>query len=150
MFNDTERTARLCRLPDVAVMEATDLGDLHDIARLGGLHGPAVRRALVEREMGAGPMVVGEIAGQDAAQMAFAQNEDMIETLMPDRADEALGEGILPRAARRRQGFLDTHALDALPERLPVDTVAIAEQALRRGLVGEGVDDLLGGPGSGG
>src|SRR5262245_43402847 len=131
-------------------MEATDLEDLDDIARLGGLHGPAVRRVLVERKMGAGPMVVGQIAGQDATQMAFTQNEDMIETLMPDRADEALCEGILPRATGCGQDFLDTHALDALPERLPVDTVAIAEQVLRRGFIGEGVDDLLGGPGSGG
>jgi hypothetical protein len=82
--------------------------------------------------------------------MAFAQNEDMIETLMPDRADEALGEGILPRAVGRGQDFLDTHALYALPERLAIDAVAIAEQVLRRGLIGEGVDDLLGGPGCGG
>src|SRR5262245_37713448 len=82
--------------------------------------------------------------------MAFAQNEEMIETLMPNRADEALGEGILPRATGRGQDFLDTHALDALPERLPVDTVALAEPVLRRGFIGAGVDDLLGGPGSGG
>src|SRR5262245_5348729 len=74
-----------------------------------------------------GPMVVGEIAGQDAAQMAFAQNEGVIETLMPDRADETLGERILPRAAARGQGFLDTKALDTLPERLPVGPIAIAE-----------------------
>ena len=72
-------------------------------------------------------VVVGEISGQDATQLAFAQNEDMIKPLVPDRADEPLGEGILPRAAGSGQDFLDTHALDALPERLPVDTVAIAE-----------------------
>jgi hypothetical protein len=92
------------------------------------------------------PVVIGEIAGQDASQVAFAQHEDMIETLVPDRADESLGKGILPWAAGRGQDFLDTQALDASPERLSVDTVAIAEEVLRRGLVGEGVDELLGGP----
>jgi hypothetical protein len=49
---------------------------------------------------------------------------------VPDRPDEPLREGILPRAAGSGQDFLDTHALDALPERLPVDTVAIAESDL--------------------
>ena len=56
-------------------------------------------------------VVVGEISGQDATQVAFAQNEDMIEPLVPDRADESLGEGILPRAAGSGQDFLDTHAV---------------------------------------
>jgi hypothetical protein len=38
----------------------------------------------------------------------------------------------------------------ALPERLAVDGVAIAEEIGRRGLFREGVDDLLSGPGGGG
>jgi hypothetical protein len=37
-----------------------------------------------------------------------------------------------------------------VPKWLPVDAVAVAEQIGRRGLVGEGVDELLSGPGSGG
>ncbi len=57
--------------------------------------------------------------------MAFAQNEDMIETFAPDRADESLGEGILPRAARGRENFTDSHALHTLPEGVTVDRVAV-------------------------
>ena len=59
--------ASLRRLADVAVMRATDFGNLHDPARLGELDGPDVRRILVEREMRASPVIVGEVAGQDAA-----------------------------------------------------------------------------------
>jgi len=74
----------------------------------------------------------------------------MIETLPPDRADEPLRVGILPRAVGRREDVADPHALDASPKRLPVDAVAIAEEVGRRGVVRERVDDLLGGPGGGG
>ena len=75
-------------------------------------------------------MVVGEVSGEDAVEMPLAEHEHVIQALAPDRADEPLHEGILPRAAGSGQDFLDTHALDALPERLPVATVAIAESDL--------------------
>ena len=70
--------------------------------------------------------------------MSFAEDEPVIQALAPDRADEPLREGILPRALRRREDFGKPHALHS---------VAKLEIG-RRGLVGEGVDDLLGGPGS--
>ena len=70
--------AGLRRVADVAVMQATDFGNFHDPARLGKLDGPDVRRILVEREMRASPVIVGEVAGQDAAQVAFAENQNVI------------------------------------------------------------------------
>ncbi len=59
--------AELRRPADVAMMQATDFGNLHDPARVGELDGPGVRRILVEREMSASPVIVLEVAGQDAA-----------------------------------------------------------------------------------
>ena len=56
--------AGLRRLADVAMMQATDFGNLHDPARLGELDGPDVRRILVEREMRASPVIVGEVCVQ--------------------------------------------------------------------------------------
>src|SRR4029453_14622462 len=100
----------------------------------------------VEREMSASPVIVLEVAGEDAAEVPVAENENVIQTLAPDRTDEALGERVLPRALRRRGDFTDTHALHALPEHVTVDRVAIAEEKGRRGVVREGVHDLLGGP----
>src|SRR5881409_41055 len=142
--------AGLRRLADVAVMQATDFGNLHDPARLGELDGPDVRRILVEREMRASPVIVGEVAGQDAAEVPFAENQNVIQTLASDRADESLGERILPGAKRRRQDFIDAHALHALAEGVAGDGVAIAEEIGRGGIVGEGVHDLLGRPSSAG
>ena len=74
----------------------------------------------------------------------------MIETLASDRADEPFREGVLPRTVRRGQHFTDAHALHALPKSETVDAIAIAEEIGRRGVVREGVDELLGGPGGGG
>jgi hypothetical protein len=62
------------------MMQATDFGNLHDPSPLGELDGPGVRRILVEREMSAPLVIVLEVAGQDAAQMPFAENENVIQT----------------------------------------------------------------------
>src|SRR5438093_1577795 len=68
--------ASLRRLADVAVMQATDFGNFHDPAHLGELDGPDVRRILVEREMRASAVIVGEVAGQDAAQGGFRREPE--------------------------------------------------------------------------
>lgn len=48
--------------------------------------------------------------------MLLAEHEDMVQTLVPCRADEAFHEGILPRALGRREPFDDPHARHALPK----------------------------------
>src|SRR5207245_11389806 len=57
----------------------------------------------------------------------------MVQTLAPDRADESLREGILPRAARGRENSTDSHALHTLPEGVTVDCVAVAQEVGRWG-----------------
>jgi hypothetical protein len=74
----------------------------------------------------------------------------MIQKLAPDRADQALGERILPGALGRREDFVDAHALHAVPKVLAVDLVTIAQEVGRCGVIQEGVHDLLSGPGGGG
>src|SRR5438034_7242611 len=74
---------------------------------------------LVEREVSTSPVVVREVASQGAAQVPFAEDEDVIQTLAPDRADEPLREGVLPRAVGRRQDLIDSHAPHSLSERGP-------------------------------
>src|SRR2546426_4920093 len=96
--------------------------------------------------MSASAVIVVEVAGQDAAKVSFAENENVIQTLAPDRTDEALGERILPGAVRRSKDFVDPHALHSVPKLLAVDLVTVAQEIGRRGVVREGVHDLLGGP----
>ena len=82
--------------------------------------------------------------------MPFAEDEDVIQTLAPDRADKPRRERVLPRAVGRRQDLIDPHAPHSLSERVSVDLIAIAEEIERGGVVRKGVDKLLGGPVGGG
>jgi hypothetical protein len=88
-------------------------------------------------------MIVADVTGEDAAQVSFAEDEDMIQALAPVEPMHRSAKGILPRAVRRGKGFLDTHSLHAVPKLLAVDLGAVAEEIGRCGVVREGVDDLL-------
>jgi hypothetical protein len=92
-------------------------------------------------------MVIGEIAGQDAAEMPLAEDEHMIQALSPDRADEPFHERFCHGLCGAVSTSLDAHAHHAMPKWLTVDAVTVAEEIGRRGVVREGVHDLLGGPG---
>ena len=76
---------------DVAMVQTADFGNLQDRARLGELDGSDVGGVLVEREVRVRLIIVREVPGQGAAQASFAKNENMIQTLAPDRTDEPLG-----------------------------------------------------------
>jgi hypothetical protein len=90
--------AGLRGLADVAVVQAANFGKLHDLPRGGERDRPDVGGVLVEREMCARLMVIGEVAGQGAAEVSLVEHEDVIQALASDRADEPFREGILPRA----------------------------------------------------
>src|SRR5262245_42901493 len=90
---------------EVAVVQAADFRKLHDPARLGARDGSKVGCVLVEREMGARLMVIGEVPGQDSTQVSFAEDKNVVEALPADRTDQPLGEGILPGAVWGREDF---------------------------------------------
>jgi hypothetical protein len=83
--------------PDVTMMQATDFADGHDLAHRRRLDRPPIWRVLREGEVSPGAMVVRDVLDQDVSQVALAEDEDVVETLSPDRADKAFREGILPR-----------------------------------------------------
>ena len=70
---------------DVSMVEATDFAKRHDPAGSWPFDRPPVGRVLVEREMRSCAVIVREVRGQDATEVAFAQNEDMIEALAKDQ-----------------------------------------------------------------
>src|SRR5262245_45040551 len=123
----------LCGLAEVAVVQAADFWELDDLASCGELDGPGIRCVLVEGEVGAYLMVIAEVAGQDSTQVSFAQHEDVIQALAPDRTDQAFGERILPGAARRRENFFDLHALNAVAKLRAIDLVPVVQEIGRRG-----------------
>jgi hypothetical protein len=64
------------------MVEATDFAKRHDPAGLRPFDGPPVGRILVEHEMRPCAVIVREVRGQDATEVACAQHEDMIEALV--------------------------------------------------------------------
>jgi hypothetical protein len=58
-------------------------------------------------------------------------------------------KGFCQRTMGCREDFRDAHALDSMPELFAIDAVAIAEEIGRRGVVREGLHDLLGRPARG-
>ena len=79
------------------MVQAADFCNLHDLARCGELDGPRVGASL-SSEVRA--RLIREVASQDSAQVSFAQDEKVVETLSPDRTDQALRERILPGAVK--------------------------------------------------
>ena len=91
-------------------------------------------------------MVVVKILAENPQQMSFAEHDDVVKALTPDRADDPLGIRVLPGATRGNDHLLDSQRADALLEHLPVDGVPVTEQIARGPAKGERFDDLLGGP----
>jgi hypothetical protein len=140
--------AQLRRAPGVTMMQPTDFADWDNHAELGWVDRPPVRCIFSEGEVRSGALVMLEVASEDVTQVALAEDNDVIETL-PNRADQAFGEWILPWASGSREDFLDLHAPHTLAEGIPVDGVSIAEEIGRGGVVRVRVHDVLCGPRSG-
>jgi hypothetical protein len=139
-------------MPYVSMMQATDFADWdnNNFAELRWLDRPAVRCIFGEGKVGSGAVVIRDVASQDVTQVALAEDDDVVETLAPNRADQAFGERILPRTSSSRENFLDPHTLHALSEGVAVDGVSVAKEIGRGGVVGKGVHDLLSSPRRGG
>ena len=88
-------------------MESADLRKLHHLSEFRRLYLPRDRSILVERQVSARPLVVFEIRLQDATQAWFMQDDDVVQALAANRADQALDIGILPRRLRSGEDFSD-------------------------------------------
>mgnify|MGYP001316271412 CR=1 FL=1 len=70
----------------------------------------------------------------------------VVETLAPDRTDQAFAIRILPGGARCDHDFLDAHVGDPFMEALAADSVTITNQESRHFVEWKSFDDLLRGP----
>ncbi len=68
-----------------------------DLSSIDFLDRPAVGTVLVQIKVRAGAMVIVDIRRKDPPQVAFIENDDVIEAPPPDRADHPLDITVLPR-----------------------------------------------------
>ncbi len=78
--------------------------------------------------------------------MAFVEDDDVIQTLPMNAANDALGIGILPRAPRCGRTFVHPQTAYAFSKLASIDGITIAQQVLRRGLPWERFNELLRSP----
>ncbi len=102
------------------------MGQGNDAAVLGWLDGARLRRILLEREVGARAVVVAEVAAQ-TTEVSLVEDDDVVEKLAAEGANDSFGERVLPGRAWRRENLGQAHALHSLPELATVDAVAVTE-----------------------
>jgi hypothetical protein len=83
-------------LPFVAVVQTADFGSRHDAANQ--LDNAFRRRILVEREVRPRPLVVRNVGPKDATKMSLIENDDVVQALAANRADDAFDIGDSARA----------------------------------------------------
>jgi hypothetical protein len=91
-------------------------------------------------------MGVGEIPREHAPQMAFAEHDDVVQTVATYRFDQSFHVRVLPRTRRTGDDLGDAHAGDTTLADAAIDRIAISQEPFRRGVFWERGDDLLCGP----
>src|SRR5688572_10695557 len=76
----------------VVVMQTADVWDSDDCAAGWRLGSPRDGRVLVQREVSAPLVIIGEVVLQVAAQRAFVPHDDVIEALASEGTDHAFNK----------------------------------------------------------
>ena len=74
--------------------------------------------------------------------MSLTQNDEVIETLTPDRSDQLLCKAILPRRRRRYRLVPDTHGTNAALGEFTVDAIVIPDEMAWHLIPGERLGEL--------
>ena len=83
---------------------------------------------------------------EEVTQMLLAEDDDMVETFPPDRANQSFRMSILPWRSRRGGPVTNTHGAKLPFEYLAVDTVTIADDVPWHRLPAAGLAKLPGDP----
>ena len=124
----------------VSVVEATQDRDGADIAARGALqgHGRALLGSPLPQAL-TGPNLVEarHVFVEDTSQLALTQDDDVVEALAPDAAEEALACRVLARCALRRPYLRDAACRDNVGEGFAKLAVVVADEDIVR-LTGSG------------
>ena len=105
--------------PLVAVVKTADLRYGNDGADVERVHGPRFRCVLSQREVRPGFVIVRQEGLHVPVQCSLVENDDVVEALAANRADDAFHVGTLPRRSRRRQTSLIPMALTSFENSPP-------------------------------
>src|SRR5215468_1727061 len=87
-------------------------------------------------------VIIVQVIAQGSAQVIFTDDDQMIETLSANRADDAFRVWILEGRSRRCDHFFNLHSLYSQSKFCPVDLISIPERIARRRVFREGFNEL--------
>src|ERR1700736_5625569 len=76
-------------------------------------------------------VVIASIGSQDSAQMRLAQDDEMVNTLTPDRSDQPFGKAVLPRRGWCSRLVPDAHGAQSAGNDCTVDAIPVADHVAR-------------------
>ena len=76
-------------------------------------------------------------------QRSLTEHDYVIQALPPNRANDALHRGALPRRAWSRKDFIDSHGFHMLPKLTTENAVPVAQQVSRKLLKGESLQKSM-------
>ena len=130
----------------VVVMQAADVWDGDNRATVWRLGRPRNGSILVQREVSAPTVIVGEVALQVAAQRALVPHDDVIDALASEGSDHAFNERILPGTTGRRPHVFNAHLLQRTSRIRSVHRVTIPDDKSGRAIPRPRLAELLRGP----
>src|SRR4030088_1423701 len=82
-------------------------------------------------------VVIVRIVFQNPTQMFLVQDNDVVQTLAPDRSDQPFGKAVLPRRGRCNWLISDTHGTQSARDDSAVDSIPISDQIARSAIVND-------------
>ena len=79
------------------MVQTTDLWNDDHLPSVGRRNRTGIRAVFSQRQMRSASVVVVLVRGEDPTQMALAEDDQVIQTLAPNRPDHSLDVWILPR-----------------------------------------------------
>src|SRR5260370_8460699 len=91
-------------------------------------------------------VVIVRIVFQNPTQMFLVQDNDVVQTLAPDRSDQPFGKAVLPRRGRCNWLGSDTHGTQSARDDSAVDSISISDHIARSAIPRKSLGDLTRNP----
>lgn len=91
-------------------------------------------------------MVIADVLIYEAFQMAFIENDHLVEQIPPARANPSFGHAVLPRTSETGSFWFDAEALYRINDLFIEVRTAIEDQITWRRVIGECFAQLLNNP----
>src|SRR4029077_20234009 len=91
-------------------------------------------------------VVIASIGSQDSAQMRLVQDDEMVNTLAPDRSDQPFGKAILPGRGWCNRSVPNAHGSQSACDNGAIDPIAVPDHITRTTVPRKSLGDLPGDP----